>query len=176
MIKVSCRFAHSFKFMRMPQPTIPICDPLQLVAVIWSVSADAIEVLYIRCHNGRVPEVFELWALADDKVCEVQPYAIFMIFSDFREDTFQTFFFNAQQFQITFLGRTALNASVEFLDVVSVTQHVGSRVDYTPNIFIHSWGFNPTDTIPANVSTITWRAYDPIFFSRIRLAVQSRAS
>ena len=25
--------------------------------------------------------------------------------------------------------------SVEFLDVVRVSQHVGSRVDYTPNIF-----------------------------------------
>ena len=52
--------------------------------------------------------------------------------------------------------------SAEFIDVVRVTQHVGSRVDYIPNIFIHSWGVNPTDTIPPNVSTITWRAYDPI--------------
>ena len=53
-------------------------------------------------------------------------------------------------------------ASFEFPDVVRVTQHVGSRVDYTPNIFIHSWGVNTTDMIPANVSTITQRAYDPI--------------
>ena len=37
-----------------------------------------------------------------------------------------------------------------------------SRVDYTPNIFFHSWGVIPTDMIPANVSTVTWRAYDPI--------------
>ena len=58
--------------------------------------------------------------------------------------------------------RRALNASVEFIDVVCVTQRVGNRVDYTPNIFIHSWGVNPNDTIPANVSTITWRDYDPI--------------
>ena len=52
--------------------------------------------------------------------------------------------------------------SVEFLDVVRVTQHVGSRVDYTPNIFVHSWGVNPTDTIPANVSTTTRRSHDTI--------------
>ena len=60
------------------------------------------------------------------------------------------------------MGRRVLNASVEFLDVVLVTQNVGSLVDYTPIIFVHSWGVNPTDTIPANVSTITWSAYDPI--------------
>ena len=77
-------------------------------------------------------------------------------------DTFQSFFFNAQKFQIPFLGRRALNASVEFIDVIRVTQHIGSRVFYTQNIFIHSRGVNPTDTIPANVSTITRRAYDPI--------------
>ena len=53
--------------------------------------------------------------------------------------------------------------SVENLDVVPATQYVGSCVDYTPNIFIHSWGVNPTYTIPPNVSTITRRAYDHIF-------------
>ena len=60
------------------------------------------------------------------------------------------------------MGRRALTDSVEFLDVVRTTQHVGIRVEYTSNIFVHSWGFNPTDMIPANVSTITRRAYDPI--------------
>ena len=59
--------------------------------------------------------------------------------------------------------RRALNASVEFIEVVRVTQHIGSRVYYTPNIFIHSWGVNPTDTITSNVSNITRRAYYPIF-------------
>ena len=67
-----------------------------------------------------------------------------------------------ERFLITFLGRRALNASVEFIDIVRVTQLVGSCVNYTPNIFVHSWGVNPTDTIPANVYTITRRAYDPI--------------
>ena len=60
------------------------------------------------------------------------------------------------------MGRRDLNTSVKFLDAFRVTQHVGSCVDYTPNIFVHSWGVYPTDTITANVSTITRRAYDPI--------------
>ena len=113
-----------------------------------------------------MPEAFELWDFADDGVHEVHPYARVKLHSEFREDTFQTFFFNARKFQITFLVCRALNDSVEFLDVVRTTQHVGSCVDYTPNIFVHSWGVNPTDIIPANVSTITRRAYDPICYFR----------
>ena len=45
-----------------------------------------------------------------------------------------------------------------------MSNFVGSRVDYNPNIFIHSWSVNPTDTIPANVYTITRHAYDPICY------------
>ena len=88
-----------------------------------------LEVPYIRCLNGRVPEVFEVWDLAEDGVCEVHPYARVKLQSKFREDTFQTFLFNARQFQIPFLGPRALNMRVEFLDIVRVTQNVGSRVD-----------------------------------------------
>ena len=61
----------------------------------------------------------------------------------------------------------ALNSGVEVLDVVRVTQHVQSRVDYTPNICVHSWGVNPTDMIPTNVSTINRRAYDPIRYFHV---------
>ena len=148
--------------MYILQPIIPVRGPLQTVAVLRSGSADVIEVPYIRCLNGRVPEAFELRALADDIICEVHPYARVKLRSEFREDNFQTFFFNAPLLQIPFLGCRGLNASVKFLDVFRVTQHVGSRVAYTPNIFVHSWGVNPTDTIPANVSTMTRCAYDPI--------------
>ena len=172
MITVSCRFAHSFKIMRIPQPIIPVRAPPQPVTVLRSGSSDVIKVPYICCLNGRVPKAFERWALADEGVREAHLYARVKLQSKFREDNSQTFFFNARQFQITFLGRRALNASVEFLDIVRVTQSVGSRVNYTPNIFVHSLGVNPTDTIPANISTITQRAYDSIFFPRIRLAVQ----
>ena len=54
--------------MCIPQPIIPVCAPLQPVTVLWSSSADIIEVLYIRYLNGQVTEAFELWALADDGV------------------------------------------------------------------------------------------------------------
>ena len=163
MITVSCRFAHSFKIMRIPHPIIPVRAPSQPVPVLWSGSADVIEVPYIRFLDGRVPKAFELFALADDGVCEVHPYARIKLRSEFREFTFQNFFFNARQFQIPFLGSRALNDSVEFIGVVPTTQNVRSRVDYTPNIFVHSWGVNLTDMISANVSTITRHAYDPIF-------------
>ena len=53
-----------------------------------------------------------------------------------------------------------MNDSVEFKDVVCTTQHVGSRVDYTTNIFVHSWGINSTDMLSPNFSTITRRTYD----------------
>ena len=55
-----------------------------------------------------------------------------------------------------------MNDIFEFLDVVRTSQHVRSRVNYTPNIFVHSWVINPTDTPPPNVSTINRCAYDPI--------------
>ena len=55
-----------------------------------------------------------------------------------------------------------MNNSVEFLDDFRTTQHVRSRVNYTPNLFVHSWGINPTDILPPNVSNITRRDHDPI--------------
>ena len=148
----------------MCHPIIPVRAPPQPVTVLWSGSADVIEVPYIRCLYGRVPEDFESWSLADNGVREVHLYARVKLHSKFSEDNFQTLLLNARRFQIPFLGCRALKASVEFLDVVCVTQHVGIRFDYTPNIFVHSWGVNPTDTIPPNFSTITRRAYDTICF------------
>ena len=75
MIMVSCRFAHSFKIMRIPHLIIPVRAPLQPVTVIRSGSAVALEVPYILCLNGRVPEAFEVWDLAEDGVREVHSYA-----------------------------------------------------------------------------------------------------
>ena len=136
MITVSCYFAHIFKIRRIPQSIIPFSVPLQPVTVLRSGSTDIIEDPYIRCLNGQVPEAFEVWSLADDGFREFHPYARVKILSEFREETFHAFFFNAQQLQIHFLVCRALNNSVKFLDVVHTTQHVGSRVDFTPNIFV----------------------------------------
>ena len=88
MITVNCRFAHSFKIMHIPQPIIPFRSPLQPVTVLSSGSTDVINVPYIRCLNGRVPEAFELWDLAEDRVREVHPYARVKLRSEFIEDTF----------------------------------------------------------------------------------------
>ena len=75
--------------MRIPQPIIHVRAPPQPVTVLWSGSADALEVPYIHCLNGWMPEAFEVWALAEDGVREVHPYARVKLQSEFREDTFK---------------------------------------------------------------------------------------
>ena len=90
--------------MLIPQPIIPVHSPPQPVTVLRYGSADVTEVPYISCLNGRIPEDFELWALADDGVCEVHQYAIVKLRSEFSEDTFQTFFFNSQTIPDSSLG------------------------------------------------------------------------
>ena len=162
MITVSCRFGHSFKMMRVPQLIIDFRALPQPIYVIRSGRGDEINVPYIRCLDGLVPEAYKPWDISEGGVREVHLYARFRILSDFREDTFHTHFFNLRRLKIPFLGRRAVNKSVEFLDVVCTTQHVRSRVDYTSNIFVDSWGINPTDMFPPNFSTITRRAYHPI--------------
>ena len=146
--------------MRIPKPIILFRAPLQPVQVLCSGRGGKIDVPYIRCLDGRVPEAYELWDIAEDEFCEVHPYNRVRLLYEFREDTFHTHFFNLQRFQIPFLCRRAVNDSVKFLDVVYTTQHVQIRVDYTPNIFIQSWGVNRINMSPPNVSTITRCAYN----------------
>ena len=151
--------------MRVPQPIIPFCAPPQPVQVIFSGRGGKIDVPYIRCIEGQVPETYELLDLDEDGVCEVDPYARVRLLSKFREDNFHTHFFNARRFQIPFLVHRSVNENVEFLDVVCTTQHVRSRVaSLTPNLFLHSWGHYPTIIRP-NVSTMTQGAYNlPVTF------------
>ena len=148
--------------MRIPQPIISFSCPPQTITVLCSGSGEEIEVTYIRCLNGWVPKCYELWALAEDVVFVFNPLARVELLSEFREDNFHTHFYNSQQSQIPFLGRRAMNDSFEFLDVFRTTQHVRSHVNYTPNIFVHSWGINPTDMFPPNISTINQHAYNTI--------------
>ena len=125
--------------MRMSQPITPLHAPPQPFQVLRSGRGGEIEVAYIRCLAGRVPEANELWDIAEDGVCEVRPYTRVRLLSEFREDNFHTHLFNSRRFQIPFLGRRAVNKSVEFLHVVRKTQHVQSHVaSWTPNIFVHS--------------------------------------
>ena len=76
MIAVSFRFAHSFDIMRIRHPIFPVRAPPDPVRVIYSGSDDTIEqVPHIFCINGRVPEMYELWALNAEGVREVHPFA-----------------------------------------------------------------------------------------------------
>ena len=160
MITISCCFAHSFKIMCITQPVIPLCVPPQPIQALCSGRGGEIDVMYIRCLNGRVPKAYKLWALAEDEVCEVHPSSRVRLLDDFREDTFHTHFFNSWWFQIPFLGRRSVNISVEFLDAARATQQVGNCVaSWTENIFVNSWIPYPTMN-PHTVSTITRRAYN----------------
>ena len=96
MITVSCRFAHSFKIMRITQPAIPFVFRPHPSQALRSGRGGEIDVPYIRCLGGRVPEAFELWDLAEDGVREVHPSTRVKLLDNFREDTFHTHFFNAR--------------------------------------------------------------------------------
>ena len=108
--------------------------------------------------------MYELWSLNAQVVCEVHLFARVRLFNDFREDTFKTFFFNLQRCRIPFVGRRSLNNSVKFLRLVHVNFD-SEVVIFTPNLFIHDWGTNPTVIYPT-VSNITRRAYNPITTER----------
>ena len=71
---------------------------------------------------------------SDIVVREVHPFARVGLLDDFREDTFQTFFFNSRRFRIPFIGRRLLNASVEFIRLAHVNSDA-EVVIHTPNIF-----------------------------------------
>ena len=68
MITVSYSFDHSFKIMRVPQPIISFRAPPQTVQILCYVRGADIDVPYICCLDGWVPETDELWAIAEDGV------------------------------------------------------------------------------------------------------------
>ena len=74
--------------MCLSQPIIPFRAPPQPVQVLRSGRGGEINVPYIHCLGGRVPEAYKPWALVEDGVREVHLYARFRILSKFREDTF----------------------------------------------------------------------------------------
>ena len=82
--------------MCIPQPAIPFVVPLQPFQALCSGRGGEIDVSYIRCLDGWVPEDFELWDLAEDGVRKVHPSARVKLLDNFREDTFPTHFVNAR--------------------------------------------------------------------------------
>ena len=166
MIAVSCRFSHSFNIMRMRHTIVPVSAPPDPVRVLYSGSNDTMEkVTYIFCLNERVPKMYKIWALNAQGVREVHLFAQVRFFNNFIEDTFKTFFFNSRRFRIPFTGQRSLKNSVEFIRFAQITLNV-EVVIYTPNIFVHNWGTNPTMIYPT-VSNITRRAYNHITTQRV---------
>ena len=99
MITISCCFAHSFKIMRIPQPGWADVILLRTSQAIWSGKGYKIDIAYIRCSDGREPEVFEFWAFAEDGIHEFHPFARVQIRDDFTKDTFYTEFSMHKKFK-----------------------------------------------------------------------------
>ena len=118
-------------------------------------------VSYIVCLNGQVPERYEVWRLNRDGVCEVHPTARVKLFTLFAENTFRSAFKDIRGFRVPFVGRQSVNGSVEFLHYSDVTSDSSCHIISTQNIFVHSWGNNPT-MIGPTCSNYTRRAYVPI--------------
>ena len=110
-------------------------------------------VTYIVCLHGRVPGEYKLWSLNAQGVREVHPFDRVRLFDDFREDTFRTTFYNSRRCRIPFIGQRSLNGSVQFRCFADVTSDT-EVVIYTPNLFVHKWGTNPT-TLWSTVSNFT---------------------
>ena len=159
MITACCRFAHSFKIMRIPPPVYSEDFPPRTIQRFISGRGGEVDVLFNRCIKGQEPEVFELRAFAEDGIREVHPYARFQISNDFIRETFHTHFFNALEVRIPFLGPRSVNGSVQWLDVPCPFGETGiSAAAWTENTFVNSWGTNPT-RIPNR--PIRWRTTFP---------------
>ena len=121
--------------MRLRQSIVPDRGPPDHVRVLYSGSDDSIDpVSYIVCLYGQAPERYERWSLNRQGVSNVHLFARTRLLDDFREDTFQTTFFNSQRFCIPFIGRRSLNGTVEIIRFANVTSDT-EVVIYTPKYF-----------------------------------------
>ena len=140
MINISCRFAHSFKIMCIPQPGLADVFLPRTSQAICSGGGYKIDIAYIRCIDGREPKDFELWVFSEDVICKVHPFARLQIRDDFTEDTFYTDFFNARQIQIPFLVCRTVNGSVQWIDDLCAALQDGSFcqvANWTENTFVY---------------------------------------
>ena len=98
----------------------PICFevfPLRTVQGLSSGRGGEGDVWFTHCIEGQELEIYKLWTLVDDVICEVHPYAWFQTSDDFIVGVFHTHFFNSREVRIPFLGRKSVNGSVQWLDV-----------------------------------------------------------
>ena len=64
------------------QPVLFEVVPLHTVQRLSSGRGDEGGVWFTRCIEGQEPEIYELWTIADDGICEVHPYAQVQISDD----------------------------------------------------------------------------------------------
>ena len=83
------------------------------------------------------------------------------LFDLFVENTFQSTFYDSQRCLVPFIGRKALNGSVEFIQYLDIIANSTSDIISTRNIFVHSWGKYPTMIWPT-CSNYTCHVYVPI--------------
>ena len=98
----------------------PVCFevlPPRTVQILSSVRGGEGSVWFTRCIKGQEPDICELWNFADDRICEVHPFARVQISNDFIGETIHTHFFNANEVQIPLLGRRSVNGIVQWLDI-----------------------------------------------------------
>ena len=124
-------------------------------------NAAAPSISYIVCLNGWVPERYEVWRLNWDGVREVHPTARVKLFTLFDENTFRSTFNDSRGFRVPFIKRKGLDGTVEFLRYLDVNSDSSFHIISTQNIFIHSWGQNPTMIGPTCSNYTCW-AYVPI--------------
>ena len=134
--------------MRIPQPVCSEVVPPRNVQTFRSGRGGEVDVIFTRCVEGQEPEIFELWAFAEDGICEVHPYSRVQISNNFIGENFHNHFFNAQEVQevqIPFLGRRSVNGNVQWIDVPRPFGETGiATVAWNENTFVNSWGTKPT--------------------------------
>ena len=138
MVTVCCLFTHSFKIICIPQPVLfEVVHPLTVQRLSFG-RAGEVDVWFTRCIEVWEPDIYELWALAGDRMREVHSYARVQISNDFIGETFHTHFFNAREVQIPFLGRRSVNRSFQWIDVPRPFGETGiATVAWTENLCVY---------------------------------------
>ena len=167
MITVCCRFTHSFKIM--PRHKLVCFEaPHSTVQILISGRGGEVDPWFTRCIEGHKTDIYELWTLSDDVICEVHPYARVQISNNIIGETFHTHFFNAKAVRIPFLGHISVNGSVQWLDVPQPFGKTGvATAASTENIYVNPWlivdspAMSP-DSDPINLGAIACRARDDL--------------
>ena len=90
-------------------------------------SEDKYGLEFIRCVDGREPQIHELWFFAEDGITrEVHPFAR-IDFGGFSEDCFHTAYATEIGRRVFIYGRKCINGSIEWFGVYleDVTRRAG---------------------------------------------------